>query len=101
MQSIHIELPDTLAAELDALVQAGWFRNKNELICLALVEFARRHRVALAEQFQQEDIACGRCDRKRPRRSKTRRLRYGTPCCILEKPRHWNCWPEQEKSVCR
>jgi len=46
-----------LAAELDALVQAGWFRSKNELICLALVEFARRHRVALAEQFQQEDIA--------------------------------------------
>jgi Arc/MetJ-type ribon-helix-helix transcriptional regulator len=57
MQSIHIELPDTLAMELDALVQAGWFRSKNELICLALVEFARHHRVALAEQFQQEDIA--------------------------------------------
>jgi hypothetical protein len=31
--------------------------SKNELICLALVEFARRHRLALAEQFQQEDIA--------------------------------------------
>ena len=57
MQSIHIELPDALAMELDALVQAGWFRSKNELICLALVEFVRRHRVALAEQFQQEDIA--------------------------------------------
>ena len=57
MQSMHIELPDTLAAELDALVRAGWFRSKNELICLALVEFARHHRLALAEQFQQEDIA--------------------------------------------
>jgi Arc/MetJ-type ribon-helix-helix transcriptional regulator len=57
MQSIHIELPDTLAAELDALMQTGWFLSKNELICLALVEFARRHRLALAEQFQQEDIA--------------------------------------------
>jgi Arc/MetJ-type ribon-helix-helix transcriptional regulator len=57
MQSIHLELLDTIAVELDALVQAGWFRSKNELICLALVEFARRHRLALAEQFQQEDIA--------------------------------------------
>lgn len=57
MQSIHLELPDALAAELDALVQTGWFRSKNELIRLALVEFARRHRLALAEQFQQEDIA--------------------------------------------
>jgi Arc/MetJ-type ribon-helix-helix transcriptional regulator len=57
MQSIHVELPDTLAAELDALMQTGWFLSKNELICLALVEFARRHRLALAEQFQQEDIA--------------------------------------------
>ncbi|MBI3327874.1 MAG: CopG family transcriptional regulator [Nitrospinae bacterium] len=57
MQSVHIKIPDALAAELDALVRAGWFRSKNELICLALVEFARHHRVALAEQFQQEDIA--------------------------------------------
>jgi hypothetical protein len=38
-------------------MQTGWFLSKNELICLALVEFARRHRLALAEQFQQEDIA--------------------------------------------
>jgi Arc/MetJ-type ribon-helix-helix transcriptional regulator len=57
MQSLYIDLPATLAAELDTLVQTGWFRSKNELIRLALVEFARRHRLALAEQFQQEDIA--------------------------------------------
>lgn len=67
MQSMHIELPDALATEFDALMQAGWFQSKDELICLALLEFARRHRLALAEQFQQEDIAWALLERGGPR----------------------------------
>lgn len=57
MQSLHIELSDKLAAEIDALIQAGWFRSEDELVRLALMEFMRRHRLDLVERFQREDIA--------------------------------------------
>ena len=57
MKSVQVELPDKLAAELDALVQAGWFRSQEELVRMALVEFVRRHRFELLERFQREDIA--------------------------------------------
>lgn len=57
MKSIQIELPDKLAAELDALIRAGWFHSEGEIVRLALVEFVRRHRLELLEKFQREDIA--------------------------------------------
>ena len=57
MKSVHVELPDKLAAELDALVKAGWFHSEEEVLRLALAEFVRRRRFELAEQFQREDIA--------------------------------------------
>lgn len=57
MKSIQIELPDKLAQELDAMVKAGWFSNEAEVVHLALLEFVRRHRLELLEQFQREDIA--------------------------------------------
>jgi Arc/MetJ-type ribon-helix-helix transcriptional regulator len=46
-----------LAQEIDALVKAGWFSHEAEVARLALWEFVRRHRLALLEQFQREDIA--------------------------------------------
>ena len=57
MKSLQVKLPDALAAELEALVQKGWFRNEDEVVRMALVEFVRRHRFELLEQFQREDIA--------------------------------------------
>ena len=38
------------------MVQAGWFRNEDEVIRFALLEFIRHHRLALLERFQREDI---------------------------------------------
>jgi len=57
MKCINIELPDKLAQELDAMIQAGWFSNEAEVVRSALLEFVRRHRLELLERFQQEDIA--------------------------------------------
>ena len=56
MKSIHIELPDKLIQELDAMVKAGWFSNESEAVRLAVLEFVRRHRLELLERFQREDI---------------------------------------------
>jgi Arc/MetJ-type ribon-helix-helix transcriptional regulator len=57
MKSIQIELPDKLAQEVNAMVESGWFSNEAEVVRLALLEFIRRHRLELFEQFQREDIA--------------------------------------------
>jgi len=56
MKLIQVELPDEVAKELDALMQAGWFRSEDEMVRLALIEFVRRHSFALAERFQLDDI---------------------------------------------
>jgi Arc/MetJ-type ribon-helix-helix transcriptional regulator len=56
-KTLEVELPESIATELDALVKGGWFANENEIVRLALLEFARRNRFALIEQFQREDIA--------------------------------------------
>ena len=57
MKTLHIEVPDKLAQELEALVQAGWFSHEAEVVRLALWEFIHRHRLELMERFQREDIA--------------------------------------------
>lgn len=57
MKTLQVVLPDVLAAELEALVQKGWFRSEDELVRLALIEFVRRYRFELLERFQREDIA--------------------------------------------
>ncbi len=56
-KTIEIQLPEQVAAELDALVKGGWFASENEIVRLALVEFVRHNRLALIEQFQHEDVA--------------------------------------------
>ena len=57
MKTLEIQLPEPVATELDALVKGGWFTDQNEIVRFALLEFARRNRFALMEQFQREDIA--------------------------------------------
>lgn len=56
MKSLHIELPDQVAAELQNLVTAGWFFSQDELVRLAIIEFLKNHHLQLMEKFQLEDI---------------------------------------------
>ena len=39
------------------MVQQSWFRSEEEVLRFALLEFLRRHRLELHEQFQRDDIA--------------------------------------------
>lgn len=57
MKTLEIQLPEPIVADLDKFVRQGWFANQNEIVRLALLEFVRRNRLALIEQFQREDIA--------------------------------------------
>lgn len=56
MKSVQVELPDKLAAEVEAYVRAGWFGSEAEVIRTALAEFIRRNRLELLERFMREDI---------------------------------------------
>ena len=56
MRAIHVELPDKLAAEIEAYVQAGWFGSEGEVIRAAVADFVRRRRVELLERFMRDDI---------------------------------------------
>jgi Arc/MetJ-type ribon-helix-helix transcriptional regulator len=57
MKVVHVELPDKMVAELDALVKSGWFVDEAEIVRQALADFVERRGFALSEQFQREDIA--------------------------------------------
>lgn len=56
MKSMEIELPERIAQEIDAWVEAGWYRSGDELIRAAVLDFVRNRRLELDEKFQLEDI---------------------------------------------
>ena len=56
MKAIHVELPDKLAAQIEAYVRAGWFGSEAEVIRAAAADFVRRRRIELLERFMQDDI---------------------------------------------
>ena len=56
MKAIHVELPDKLAAEIEAYVRAGWFGSEGEVIRAAVADFVRRRRIELLERFMRDDI---------------------------------------------
>ena len=55
----HVELPDTLAAEIEAYVRAGWFGSEAEVVRVAVTELIQRHRVELLERFMREGHRVG------------------------------------------
>jgi Arc/MetJ-type ribon-helix-helix transcriptional regulator len=57
MKTLTIELSETLAAELEELVAAGWFTSEDEIGRLALKEIVRWRPSELQERFQREDVA--------------------------------------------
>ncbi len=56
MKTIQVEVPDKLAAEIEAFVTTGWFGSEAEVVRAALLEFVRRNRLDLLEGFLREDI---------------------------------------------
>jgi Arc/MetJ-type ribon-helix-helix transcriptional regulator len=56
MKAIQVELPEKLAAEIEAYVKTGWFNSEAEVIRAALLDFVRRNRVDLLDRFMRDDI---------------------------------------------
>lgn len=57
MKTLHIELPEKLAKEVDAQVQSGRFHDPGEVVRAALRDFLASRRFELLEQHQLQDVA--------------------------------------------
>lgn len=59
MATIQTDVPIRLLTEMQALVEAGWFRDLDELMLSALRRFAESHRAELMERFIRDDVEWG------------------------------------------
>lgn len=58
-KTIQTEVPVGLVFQAQKLVEAGWFRNLDELLQDALRRFLESHREELMEEFIRQDVAWG------------------------------------------
>lgn len=56
MNTLTLDLPEALSAELDAAVEAGWFASPAEAVRAAVRDFVSHGKLALQEQQQLADI---------------------------------------------
>lgn len=57
--TIETQIPSRLFGEMKSLVEAGWFRDLDELILDALRRFVESHRTELMEDLIREDVEWG------------------------------------------
>ena len=57
--TVQADVPVRLFTEMRMLVEAGWFRDLDELMSDALRRFVESHRAELIERFILEDVEWG------------------------------------------
>ena len=57
--TIQTDVPVRLLTEMRMLVEAGWFRDLDDLMLDALRRFVESHRAELMERFIREDVEWG------------------------------------------
>jgi Arc/MetJ-type ribon-helix-helix transcriptional regulator len=58
-QRIETEVPTQLFAEIESLVETGWFQSVDDIVLDALRRFLESHREELMEGLLREDVAWG------------------------------------------
>ena len=56
---LQTEVPSSLMAQAQQLVDAGWFRSLDELCIVALRRFLESHREDLMDAFIRQDVEWG------------------------------------------
>jgi Arc/MetJ-type ribon-helix-helix transcriptional regulator len=59
MKTVETRIPDRLDRAIDALVEQGWFSNRDEVVQEAIRRFLDIHRPELLEKFVREDVEWG------------------------------------------
>lgn len=62
--TLETQIPAKLVAEMEALVEAGWFRDRDTLLTEALRRYLESHRPQLLERFARDDVAWGLGERE-------------------------------------
>jgi Arc/MetJ-type ribon-helix-helix transcriptional regulator len=57
--TVRAELPIRLVAQMESLIDDGWFQNINDLIVDALRRFLETHRSELMEGYIWQDVEWG------------------------------------------
>lgn len=57
--TLGTEVPSRLLAEMQSLVDAGWFRNLDEVVLDALRRFLDSHREDVMQELIREDVEWG------------------------------------------
>lgn len=57
--TLEAEIPVRLLEELNSLVEAGWFRNLDDVILDALRRYLESHRTELLDEMIREDVEWG------------------------------------------
>jgi Arc/MetJ-type ribon-helix-helix transcriptional regulator len=59
MKTIETKISEKLDEQIEALVQQGWFRSRDQVFKEAIRRFLEVHRPELMERFIQEDVEWG------------------------------------------
>ncbi|HEY2411653.1 MAG TPA: ribbon-helix-helix domain-containing protein [Pirellulaceae bacterium] len=59
MKTVEAKIPDRLDRAIDALVEGGWFPNRDEVVRQAIRRFLDAHQPNLMEKFVREDVDWG------------------------------------------
>jgi Arc/MetJ-type ribon-helix-helix transcriptional regulator len=59
MKTVEAKIPERLDRQIEALVQQGWFRSRDQVVQEAIRRFLEAHRPELMERFIREDIEWG------------------------------------------
>ncbi len=61
---IALKIPAQLSEAMQSLIDAGWFRSREEIVALALRKFLNSHRPEVIEKYIRDDVAWGLSERK-------------------------------------
>jgi Arc/MetJ-type ribon-helix-helix transcriptional regulator len=59
MKTVEARISEQLDHQIDALVEQGWFRSRDQLFREAIRRFLEAHRPELLERFIREDVEWG------------------------------------------
>ena len=58
-RTLQADIPESVAREMQSMVDAGWFRSTDELVLVALRRFLDSHRGDLMQDLIHEDVEWG------------------------------------------
>ena len=59
MHTLQVNLSDPLFNSIKEYISSGYFKSEADFMQAAVIEFIRKNKIELMEQFQREDIKWG------------------------------------------